>query len=128
MTEQITIMDVLNEIDLETFQNNRGTLNGLDYEFKMIGTVQILNSIGDWKDYVARNLETLKNLLIRDSLPEIDMTMCFPHKGVGYHMHFIIRRKPIEIEVGEDKIVEINSAVDNKTKSRKPRKDSDVQG
>lgn len=115
-------MDVLNEINLDTFQNNKGVLDGYEYEFIMKGTVQILNSIGDWKDYVARNLEALKNLMIKDNLPEIDMSMCFPCNGVGYHMHFIIRKPaPVEIIIAEDKVVEINSAVENKTKTRRGR-------
>lgn len=86
----VTLRDILAEINLETLDTFSFKYQNKEVQIKLIGTVRILNSIGDWKDFVALNINTMIQIMHKDSLNSIDMSMCFPDKGVGYNINVVV--------------------------------------
>lgn len=87
------IKDILTEINLDTFEQFVFEYQGKNVQMRMIGNVSILNSIGDWKDFVALNIKTMISIMQKDNLDNIDMGMCFPDKGIGYNVEVKISNK-----------------------------------
>lgn len=114
---------MLEDINPETLESYIFRVDDKEVHLSLVGTVNILNSIGDWKDFVALNINTMIQIMQKDALDSFDMSMCFPHKGVGYHINVVIcnyMQNIIEISGGN--FIQINSATDNKTVSRRGRK------
>lgn len=116
------IQNALAEIDLDTLDTYSFIFNDHRIDIKMIGTVVIQNSIGDWKDFVALNINTMLNIMKKDALTTMDMGMCFPCKGIGYQISVTISKELPLIEIAPDALVDVNPVVDNKTASRRGRK------
>lgn len=116
------LKEILAEIDLDTLESFKFKYRNNEVQISLIGTVQILNSLGDWKDFVALNINTMIKIMDKDALDTMDMSMCFPCNGYGWNINVDIVRIPVMVEVATDALVEINSVVDNKTVSRRGRK------
>lgn len=116
------LKSALSEINLETLDTYQFKYDGNLITIKMVGTIIILNSIGDWKDFVALNINTMIGIMQKYSTTSIDMGMCFPDKGVGYNVNVVIEKELPLIEVAPNAFVEIQPDTENKTVSRRGRK------
>jgi hypothetical protein len=114
------LKNILAEIDLDALDEFEFKHNGKNVHIRMLGTVNILNSIGDWKDFVALNINTMMTIMQKDNLLHMEMGMCFPCKGIGYSISVEIYAEMVEI--APNTYIQINSATENKTVSRRGRK------
>ena len=92
------LIDVLNNIDFDTFESATGCVGDLQYTFKLRNKLNIPPAMqGDWRDYIIRNCNVLNANRIKSGLASIDMLMTFSVQGVVYAMEIVIEDAPKQL-------------------------------
>lgn len=123
------LIDVLNNIDFNTFESATGCVGDIQYTLTLRGKPNIQPTLhGDWRDYVIRNCNVMNANRLKAGLSTIDMLISFSVNGVVYSMEIIIADAPKTTELIESNIkldIAIDAVVDNGKKrtrgSNKPK-------
>ena len=91
---QNTIMEMLSSIDFNTFTEAVGDVGGYRYTLKLTPAALTGTSVGDWRDFVLRNMTTLLKNKQEYCLDSIDMFMAFPVMGKTYGFTVVIADIP----------------------------------
>lgn len=100
--DTVTLMDVLNSINLETFNGCSGSIDGIQYDIGKVAE-NVWLSIpmqGTWQEMVHNNIKRMESLMIRDGFDEADLNMSVPYAGVGYSLIIKISKvKPAPMQL-----------------------------
>lgn len=83
---EVTLMDVLNSINLETFNGCSGSIDGIQYDIAKVAdnVWLVVPSAGTWQQQVHDNIKRMEALMLRSNADEADLNMSVPYAGVGY--------------------------------------------
>lgn len=130
---KMQLIDVLNNIDFNTFESATGCVGDLQYTLTLRGKQNIPATMhGDWRDYVIRNCMVLNTNRINSGLDSIDMFMTFSVQGVVYGMEIVISEAPKPLAITESiKLDDVDIAIDavvnnGKRRTRGPNKPKQV--
>ena len=98
--DTVTLMDVLNSINLETFNGCSGAIDGIQYDIAKVADNVWLTvpSAGTWQQQVHDNIKRMEVLMHKSNADEADLNMSVPYAGVGYTLTIKISKvkpKPV---------------------------------
>lgn len=120
MTE-MNLEDLFTTIHWDIFSEWCGKWNNNGVTIKMLGTNNNqISMVGDYRDYIIRNLQMLLVLKNRDNITNIDMQMSFSVLNKSYTILVILSDLPPLIISHKDEVIEkIQSKRELKGKVRK---------
>lgn len=100
--QTMTLMDVLNSINLETFNGCSGVIDDLKYDISKVAdnVWLVMANTGTWQQQVHDNIKRMEQLMYKTNADSIDLNTSVPYAGVGYTLHIEVTKvKPAPIQL-----------------------------
>lgn len=119
--KELDLQELFGDIHWDIFSEWNGIWNNHGIIIRKIGiNSNQISMVGDYRDYIIRNLQTLLVIKNRDNLPSIDMQMSFSVLNKSYTVLVILTDLPPLIITHRDEVIEkIQTKREQKGKNRK---------
>lgn len=119
--KELDLQELFGDIHWDIFSEWNGIWNNHGIVIRKIGiNSNQISMVGDYRDYIIRNLQTLLVIKNRDNLPSIDMHMSFSVLNKSYTVLVILTDLPPRIITHRDEVIEkIQTRRELKGKDRK---------
>lgn len=104
---EMNLEELFTTIHWDIFSEWCGKWNNNGVTIKMLGTNNHqISMVGDYRDYIIRNLQTLLVIKNRDRLTNIDMQMSFSVLNKSYTVCVILSDLPTPVITHKDEVFE----------------------